>query len=138
VFGLLVAFGLGGTAIKVVQDVSFGVIRSGTSTPLTASRTASGLPSRIRRPFAPALVAREDDTGVRELNLNPMCVFARAEGLAVVDGRTAIRTAASSRRGDARLGYGLGSFRGTSSSKFAARGADCTTVVSCSNDRRSA
>jgi len=105
VFGPLVAFGLGGTAVEVLQDVSFRV------TPLTdvdahhlvrSIRGYALLEPHRGRPAADR-AALEDlllrlswlartVPEIHEMDLNPVRVFASGEGLSVVDVRTAIRT----------------------------------------------
>jgi acyl-CoA synthetase (NDP forming) len=103
-FGPLVAFGLGGTAVEVLQDVSFRV------TPLTNVDAADLLRSIRGYPLLEAHRGRPRvDTRaledlvlrlswlagavpqIREMDLNPVRVFADGESLAVVDVRTAVR-----------------------------------------------
>jgi acetate---CoA ligase (ADP-forming) len=103
-FGPLVAFGLGGTAVEVLRDVSFRV------TPLTDAdardllRSIRGyelLEAHRGRPAADRealedLVLRlswltRTLPELHEMDLNPVRVFAEGEGLSVVDVRTAVR-----------------------------------------------
>ncbi len=102
-FGPLVGFGLGGTTVEVLRDVAFRL------TPLTdvdaaeQVRAIRGFPLLDGyRGAPPADVAAVEDlllrtawlTGVApeiaEMDLNPVRVFPRGNGLAIVDARIAI------------------------------------------------
>lgn len=105
-FGPLVAFGLGGTAVEVLHDVAFRI------TPLTDT-DARDLVQSIRsypmltghRGQPAADIGALEDLLLRiswlarvvpeleEMDLNPVRVFPDGRGLAVVDVRTAVRSA---------------------------------------------
>jgi acyl-CoA synthetase (NDP forming) len=111
-FGPLVAFGLGGTAVEVLDDVALRI------TPLTDSdahemaREIRGLPLLTGyRGRAPADLAAVEDLLLRvswlvetapqisEMDLNPVKVFGAGRGLMPVDARVYVRGGADSTTG---------------------------------------
>jgi acetate---CoA ligase (ADP-forming) len=102
-FGKLIAFGLGGTAVEVLQDVSFGIppLTDADATELVRSIRGFPLLSGFRGAKPADIDALEElllrlswltraVPEIAEIDLNPVRVFPAGRGVSVVDARIAV------------------------------------------------